>query len=808
MAAAAPRGGPRSARIAWPWKGRGDAARPGRRIFRARTLLIAAGGLLALLFCLDRLFPPPLPAGGGGGAVVLAADGTPLRAFADRDGVWRYPVTLDQVSPHYLEALITYEDRWFRRHPGVNPFALLRAGGQWLANGRVVSGGSTLSMQVARILDPHPRTAGGKLRQGLRALQLEWRFTKDQILTLYLNHAPFGGTIEGVEAASWAYLGKPARSLSRAEAALLAVLPQAPSRLRPDRHPEAARAARDKVLARLAARHVWTDADVADARIEAVVSRRLQPPMSAALLAQRLRAEAPDQARITSTLDAGLQRVLEQRLAAYFARLPERTSAALLVVDNASLEARAYVGSLEFADAARLGHVDMVRATRSPGSTLKPFLYGLAIDDGLLHSESLLVDAPQSFGDYRPANFDPAFNGPVSVAEALRLSLNVPAVDVLDRLGPERFAARLAHAGLTLRLPRGSKPNLSIILGGTGTRLEELVGAYAALNREGLAGAVRYRADAPRQDRRLLSPGAAWIVREILEQHGRPGQREDSFDTSGRPRVAWKTGTSYGFRDAWALGGTARYTVGVWVGRPDGTPLPGQYGAITALPLLFEVVDSLPRGSGDSRRSAPPASVRKLEICWPLGLPPDPAAPALCHEKREALALAGVLPPTLPERESRLWGSGRLALELDEGTGQRLSASCSRTHARRRVEVARWPGLAYPWLPAATRRASAIPALAPDCAPDALAAMETLRIDGPGDGARLARAPGSPHAPTLRLRAIGTDSRVRWLVNGRLAGESRGGRPWTHAFDEPGEQRITALADTGAWAELTLRVLR
>ncbi|WP_146909290.1 penicillin-binding protein 1C [Arenimonas daejeonensis] len=797
-------GDPRSARVA----GKGTAAgREGRWRRFLRRFALALPVLFVALLLLDRVFPPPLPPAGDNGTVVLAADGTPLRAFADREGVWRYPVTPDQVSPHYLDALITYEDRWFRRHPGVNPVALLRAGGQWLANGRVVSGGSTLTMQVARILEPHSRTAGGKLRQGLRALQLEWRYSKDEILTLYLNHAPFGGTIEGVEAASWAYLGKPAKNLSQAEAALLAVLPQAPSRLRPDRHPEAARAARDKVLARMATRGVWSQAQVADARIEPVVSRRLQPPMSAALLAQRLRADNPGQARITSTLDANLQRSLEQRVAAYFSRLPERTSAALLVVDNQTLQARAYVGSLEFGDAARLGHVDMVRATRSPGSTLKPFLYGLAMDDGLVHSESLLVDAPQSFGDYRPANFDPAFNGPVSVAEALRLSLNVPAVDLLDRLGPERFAARLAHAGLTLRLPRGAKPNLSIILGGTGTRLEELVGAYAALNRDGLAGPVRYRPDTPLQERRLLSPGAAWIVREILEQHGRPGQREHSFDTSGRPRVAWKTGTSYGFRDAWALGGTARYTVGVWVGRPDGTPLPGQYGAITALPLLFEVVDSLPRAPAQSRGRLP-ESVQKLDICWPLGLPPDPALPGLCHEKREAYSLAGVLPPTLPERDSRLWGSGRLVLEVDARSGRRLSASCTSSHARRKIEVARWPGLSYPWLPAATRRASAIPALAADCAPDALEAMENLRIEGPGEGSRLARAPGSTKPPTLRLRALGTEARVRWLVNGRLAGESRGGRAWTHAFDEPGEQRITALADTGAWAELNLRVLR
>ena len=772
-----------------------------------RVALAVPAAWLALLFVLDRALPPPLP-GDGAATVVLAADGTPLRAFADADGVWRYPVRIDEVSPRYLQALTTYEDRWFRWHPGVNPLAMARAGGQWARSGEIVSGGSTLSMQVARIIEPHPRTAFGKLRQIARALQLEWRLGKDGILALYLNHAPFGGTVQGVEAASWAYLGKPASRLSHAEAALLAVLPQAPSRLRPDRHPDAARAARDKVLARMQRLGGWSAADVADARIEPVVARRLRPPMSAPLLAQRLRVAHRGQARITSTLDAGLQRVLEQRVAAYFAQLPERTSAALLVVDNETMQARAYVGSLGFTDARRLGHVDMVRATRSPGSTLKPFLYGLAIDDGLVHSASLLVDAPQSFGDYRPANFDPAFNGPVTVAEALRLSLNVPAVDVLDRVGPSRFTARLAHAGLKLRLPRGATPNLSIILGGTGTRLEELVGAYAALNRGGLAGHVRYHVDDAAQDRRLLSPGAAWIVREILEQHGRPGARDDVFDRSGRPRVAWKTGTSYGFRDAWALGTTSRFTVGVWVGRPDGTPLPGQYGAITALPLLFEVVDSLPRAPDDGRRRAPPASVQRVDVCWPLGLPPDPDAPTLCQRRHEALALAGVLPPTLPEREAPTWGAGRLSLDVDAGTGARLSATCARPHVRRRVDIARWPALAYPWLPSAQRAASAIPPLAGDCEPDALAAMATLRIDGIGDGASVARAPNSDTPPRLRLRAVGTDARVRWLVNGRLAGETRGGRAWSHAFAAPGEQRITALADGGAWDEVTLHVLR
>jgi penicillin-binding protein 1C len=530
-------------------------------------------------------------------------------------------------------------------------------------------------------------------------------------------------------------------------------------------------------------------------------------PMLAPLLAERLRAQHPGQARIHSGIDANLQRLLEERVGNYFSRLPERSSAALLVVDNRTLQARAYVGSLAFAEDARLGHVDMVRATRSPGSTLKPFLYGLAMDDGLIHSESLLVDAPQSFGGYRPANFDPVFNGPVAASDALRLSLNVPAVDLLDRLGPERFAARLEHAGLELKLPRGARPNLSMILGGTGVSLEQLVGAYVALQRGGLAADVRYEAGQTPAERRLMSEGAAWIVRDILERRSRSGVGEDAFDPGNRARVAWKTGTSYGFRDAWALGSTPAYTVGVWVGRPDGTPMPGQYGAVTALPLLFEVVDSLPRTPAVARR-APPATVHKLEVCWPLGLPFDPAEPTLCRERREAWALADALPPTFAERDARLWSSGRRALRVDAQSGLRLSADCSAVHAERALAIARWPSLSYPWLSVGERKASAIPPLAPDCREDGLAAGEELRIDGPAPDSAIARAPNSARPPQVRLRALGTGARVRWLVNGKLVGESEGGGSFLHAFEATGDQRVTALAETGAWAELRLRVLR
>lgn len=776
-----------------------------RRGAHAATVVAS---LALILLLLDRVFPAPESDQKSAGVIVTAADGTPLRAFAGDNGVWRYPVAIEDVSPLYIEALVGYEDRWFWRHPGINPLALLRAGGQWLRNGHVVSGGSTLTMQVARILEPQPRGAWGKTRQMLRALQLELHFSKREILTLYLDNAPFGGTIRGVEAASWAYLGKPAKRLSHAEAALLAVLPQSPSRLRPDRNNTAARTARDKLLRRMASAQVWPAREVRDAMVEPVVSRRMMQPMLAPLLAERLRNSHPGVGRVRSGIDANLQRLLEERVTAYFSRLPERTSAALLVVDNRTLQARAYVGSLAFAEQASLGHVDMVRATRSPGSTLKPFLYGLALDDGLIDSESLLVDAPQSFGDYRPANFDPTFNGPVSAADALRLSLNVPAVDLLDRLGPERFAARLEHAGLVLKLPAGARPNLSIILGGTGVSLEQLVGAYTALQRGGLAGRVRFGDADPRDERRLLSAGAAWIIRDILERHSRIGGGEDAFDAGNRQRVAWKTGTSYGFRDAWALGSTPRYTVGVWVGRPDGTPMPGQYGAITALPLLFEVIDSLPDDHAGAPRRAPPASVRKLEICWPLGLPPDPAEPGLCREKRQAWVLSEGIPPTFAERDARQWSSGKRVVRVDADSGLRLSDQCGRAHGERTLAIPRWPSRSYPWLPDGERLATAIPKLAPDCAADSLAAMEVLQIDGPAQDSTIARAPNSVRAPQVRLRALGTSARVRWLVNGELVGESAGGAGFIHAFEARGDQRITALADTGAWAELRLRVLR
>ena len=454
-----------------------------------RGLAISLLCLLALLWSADRLFPLPLPVDDQA-RVVLAEDGTPLWRFADADGVWRYPVTPEQVAPAYLQALLSYEDRWFYQHPGVNPLALGRAAWQNLRGGHVVSGGSTLSMQVARLLDPHSRSFGGKLKQLWRTLQLEWHLSKAEILTLYLNRAPFGGTLQGVAAASWAYLGKPPSQLTYAEAALFAVLPQAPSRLRPDRHPQAAQAARDKVLRRLAAFQIWTPTQIREALEEPVLLAPRREPSLAPLLARRLNTPHSP-ALIHTTLDAALQRRLEDLLLGWRARLPERTSAAILVVEHENMAVRAYLGSVDISDARRFGHVDMIRAQRSPGSTLKPFLYGMALDAGLIHSESLLQDVPRRYGDYRPGNFSAGFSGPVPASTALATSLNLPAVQLLEAYGPKRFAGELRSAGVPLALPPLAEPNLAMILGGTGSRLEELVGGYRAFARGGKSARLR-----------------------------------------------------------------------------------------------------------------------------------------------------------------------------------------------------------------------------------------------------------------------------------------------------------------------------
>ena len=759
--------------------------------------------VVALLWLADRIWPLPLPQDDLA-RVVLAEDGTPLWRFADADGVWRYPVHTSEVSPYYLDALLTYEDRWFYQHPGVNPLALVRATWQNLSGARVVSGGSTLSMQVARLLDPHSRTLHGKLRQLWRTAQLEWHLSKDEILNLYLNRAPFGGTLQGVAAASWAYLGKSPSQLTHAEAALLAVLPQAPSRLRPDRHPQRAQEARDKVLRRLAEFQVWPQSAVDEALEEPLLlAPRLEPSLSP-LLARRLnRPDSPP--LIRTTLDATLQRRLEDLLLGWRARLPEHTSAAILVVEEESMAVRAYLGSVDINDTKRFGHVDMISALRSPGSTLKPFLYGMALDDGLIHSESLLQDVPRRYGDYRPGNFSMGFTGAVPASTALSSSLNLPAVQLLEAYGPKRFAAQMRIGGMPLALPALAEPNLALILGGAGSRLEDLVSGYSALARDGKSATLRLQPDDALRERPLLSPGAAWIVRRILSGQARP-DRDPRAELVQRPVLAWKTGTSYGFRDAWAIGVGPRYLIGVWIGRPDGTPVPGQFGLASAAPLMLQVHDVLTNRDSQRGISAPvkpvPANIGVAAICWPLGQPMSRSDPN-CRRQRFAWTLDNTTPPTLQALDQPL-SVGLMESIWVNTKGLRVDAHCPGATSK---SIALWPAPLEPWLPRVERREARIPPADPDCPPPALAASSPLSIVGVREGDQLRLPAASQQALRLNISALGGSGRRWWFLNGAPLGDSANQDSINASFERLGRYQLSVLDEAGQTARLEFSVV-
>jgi penicillin-binding protein 1C len=750
-----------------------------------------------LIAVLDRCFPLPVRGQGSDFAsVVVARDGTPLRAFPDAAHIWRYPVTLDQVAPEYIDALLRYEDRNFWWHPGVNLWSVLRAIWQRAINGHVVSGGSTLTMQVARLIEPVPHSLSGKLRQLLRALQLELHYSKREILEIYLNYAPMGGVIEGVEAASRTYLGKPASRLTKAEAALLTVLPQSPSRLRLDRYVQHAQQARDKVINRM--RGYWSDADIADALSEPVLILRAREPLLAPLLAQRLHQQYPQRARIESTIDSQTQQMAELLLLDRSNLLPDHVSAAAIVMDNRDLAVLAYAGSADFGDKTRFPWVDMVRGLRSPGSTLKPFLYGFALDEGLVDSESLLIDAPQSFHGYAPGNFGQAFSGPVSVSEALVRSLNVPAVQVLDHLTPERFVSRLQQGGVRLVFPKGVAPNLSVILGGAGTTLESLTGGYSALARAGLSGRPRIEVHEPAMEYRMMSPGAAFIVRQILEGGGVVSQATGVH--ADRHGIAFKTGTSYGFRDAWTVGVSDRYTVGVWIGRPDGTPNPGFYGANIAAPLMQALFDGLPGNRSDVTLSKPD-SVSQALICWPQGYQADQTPKNQCQQSRLAWLLNQTAPPTLPGEHDP--PSLQEVAWLDLESGLRVLPECT-TRPYRSVDLALWPILLKPWTSGGSASNSAtnsFPAWSHGCRDPH--ANSALHIKGATDRELLAVSPGQP-APVLRLNAEAASGTVNWLVNGVYSASSEGDKLQRFKLDQAGRYDITAIDQEGRFDRVTV----
>ena len=653
----------------------GPRSKPRRSLIRTLFILVAIASTSAVLVFaawVISLGPLPLDQARQVSTTVVDRNGRLLRAYAMADGRWRLAVDArTDVDPLYLKLLLAYEDKRFKSHAGVDASAMARAVLQFVSNGHIVSGGSTITMQLDRLMEPRQqRSLHAKLRQMVRAIELEHSLSKEEILNLYLALAPFGGNLEGIRAASIAYFGKEPKHLSLSEAALLVALPQSPENRRLDRHPDVARMARDRVLERMVEQHIVSEAEARQARAVAVLPMRKPMPILAPHAADQALAMFRDQPLIRLTLDAALQKVLEPLAYDRAVALGPNISVGIVVVDNASGDILARVGSASYFDENRAGQVDMTRALRSPGSTLKPFIYGLAFEDGVVHPESLIDDRPKRFGSYAPENFDMTFQGTVAVRKALQLSLNVPAVTLLDRVGPSRLASRLRQAGASLVLPGDEAPGLAMGLGGVGVSLHDLAQLYVGLANLGQARPLReIMTAAPQtattqtataqtaaahdsskealrevgkaeqgkgspekgnqaardqggkdqagkdQGERLLDQVAAWQVGNVLL--GTPAPQNAIHG-----RIAFKTGTSYGYRDAWSVGFDGRTTIAVWVGRPDGAPVPGLIGRAVAAPILFDAfarggrmgapLPRAPKGTLIASNSALPLPLRRL----------------------------------------------------------------------------------------------------------------------------------------------------------------------------------------------------
>ncbi|HEY4943065.1 MAG TPA: penicillin-binding protein 1C [Rhizomicrobium sp.] len=556
--------------------------------------LFALFGMACALATADVANPPDMTRAVRVSPEVVDSKGVMLRSFLTQDGYWRMKTSVRDVNPRYLAMLKAYEDQRFEEHWGVDPLAVLRAGFQFVTSGHIVSGGSTLTMQVARILEP-PRSRGiaTKLFQMLRAVQLEERYSKDEILSLYLTLAPFGGNLEGVRAASLSYFGKDPSQIDLSEAALLVALPQSPVKQRPDRHAIRAAKGRDKVLARMVGEGIVTQGDADVARREGVPFARQAMPLSAPHLAMRLKLRSRD-TRIVTTLNAALQGAVERLAAQEAPYFGDGTALSIVVVENRTRNVLAYLGGVSYWGPS--GQVDLAQRSRSPGSALKPFIYGIAFDNLILHPASMMTDAPTMFGDYAPKDFEGTFQGAVSAREALRMSLNIPAVMALDRVGPLAFTTTLENAGARLAFPAGGEaPSLPVALGGLGISLSDITMLYAGIANGGQARGLRFvmgTPDAP--DHRLFGPVAAFYLKQILRGVALPDGWAMGQGLTRARAVAFKTGTSYGYRDAWSVGFSNDYTVGVWVGRADGSPRAGHVGRESAAPILLKTFELLP----------------------------------------------------------------------------------------------------------------------------------------------------------------------------------------------------------------------
>lgn len=738
---------------------------------RYRILLVAWAVTGAGVWALDALFP--LPQLKPYSTVVEDAAGQPLYIFLSPDEKWRLYTPLPYFGKEVPRALLHKEDQYFYYHPGVNPLAVARAAINNLVAGKRTSGASTISMQVVRLLEPKARTYGAKLVEILRALQLELHYNKREILELYLNLAPFSGNVEGLEAAARIYFGKPPASLSLAQLTTLIVIPNRPTSLKPQDDNQQLLAARNRWLKVFRDNHLFDVRDLDAALTEPLGIGRHAMPRQAPHFSVRMQARYPGVPRFRTYLSPEVQPLAERQVADHVARLKQVgiSNAAAMVVDNQTRQVLAYVGSADVNDGAALGQVDGILAVRSPGSALKPLIYALAFDQGVATPRTVVLDAQVNYMGYQPENYNEQFNGPVTVSFALANSLNIPAVKFLDQVGVSLFVEKLANIGFAQIKQDQPKLGLSAALGGCGVRLQEMAGLYCALANAGSYQPLHHTAmDADTHRVQVVSPAAAWLVTQTLTELTRPDLPNNLADKTDLPHVAWKTGTSYGRRDAWAVGYNPAYTVAVWCGNFSGEGNAALSGAEVATPLLFKIFNSLERRA-TQRGFVRPRALLTRKVCSVTGLPPD----TFCHNLADDDYIVQVTTATRCTHMAWTW--------VNAARTESYCATCMPPTAQRVL----LPNLAPELL--AYYRDNKIPYAAPPphnprCE---RVAQGVLRITSPAEGAQLYMDLANRRQLALEAQVAADAGRLHWFADGKYLGSRTAGQP---LFWQPDTGRI------------------
>ncbi len=751
--------------------------------------------------------------------VVLDRSGEWLRAFTSEDDMWRFPETsLEEISPLFQTAMLTYEDKWFYHHWGINPVSLACAAIDNFKAGRIVRGGSTITMQLARLMEPKDRTLPNKMIEMFRAFQLELTYTKSEILTFYFNMLPYGGNIVGSGAAARLYFNKPQSALSLGEAALLAAIPNSPEYLRPDRFPESASNARKKVLYRMKDAGKISDQRLREALQEPIPSVRYQLPFKAPHLARFLANKNPLHSSqnsrnnlIRTTIDFRYQDVAEQILIERLRPLQAQgvSTGAVVILDTKSREVLALVGSHDFFDKESDGQVDGTIALRSPGSTLKPFIYALAIDKGLITPETLLYDVPVDYVGYTPENYDGKFTGYVTARDALARSLNVPAVNLYAKMAKNQLYEFLKYAGIST-LNDSEEYGLSLVLGGCGINLLELTTLYAGLANMGEFAPYKFIIDSEKiktktkkslhnsssdySEQRLLRPETSWIVTDMLTTLKRPDFPQ-TFDLTGTlPKVAWKTGTSYGHRDAWSIGYSPELTIGVWLGNFNGTGAPILSGAEAAAPILFALFTAL---SGEKKYQwfNKPTTLKTRLVCALTGQPISSHCPTSITDV--------YIPGISSARECQI----HKTIQIDVDTGERLCSSCRPGRNYRQEKIAVFPAEVATWLKANGYALPKLPDHNENCT-RLLAGTKPIILSPSQDTVYHIR----PYIPLeyqkIRLSASvsGDTQDIFWFLNGELVFNGKAVEP-TFLIPVIGNHELTCIDGAGRSTTLPLNIV-